>query len=165
MTPSRDVLVVGGGLVGAAAALGLARSGRTVVLVDRSRPSASTGRFGMDVRNIACSPASRTLLETLGVWSALHGAPYLRMCVWEERGTAALHFDAAEAGRTELGWILENGPTVEALWRQLEAEAGVEIRIGTLDGVSIDADRVQVTVDGRPCAGRLLVGVDGARSA
>ena len=165
MTSSHDVLLVGGGLVGAAAALGLARSGRSVVLVDRSRPKASAGRFGMDVRNIACSPASRALLEALGVWSSLHGAPYVRMCVWEERGTAALHFDAADAGRAELGWILENGPTVEALWQRLEAEAGVEIRIGTLDEIGVDADRVRVTVDGRSCTGRLLVGVDGARSA
>ncbi|MGE0624947.1 MAG: FAD-dependent oxidoreductase [Pseudomonadales bacterium] len=165
MTAIRDVLVVGGGLVGASAALGIAASGRSVTLVDRTRPEESAGRFGMDIRNIACSPASRSFLESLGVWSELVGAPYVRMSVWEERGTAELTFDAAEVGRAELGWILENGPTVAALWRRLDAAPEVEVVVGAIDAVQACAGSARVRVDGRMLEGRLLVGVDGARSA
>lgn len=165
MTRLRDVLVAGGGLVGAATALGLAASGRTVTLVDRARPEVSVGRFGMDIRNIACAPASRAFLEAVGVWSSLVAAPYVRMRVWEERGTAELDFDAVDAHREELGWILENGPTVRTLWDRLASEEGVEVVIGTLDGIDLDADRARVVVDGRSLDSRLLIGVDGARSA
>ncbi len=164
MSGVSDVLVVGGGLVGAATALGAAAAGRKVVLVDRTRPRESPGRFGVDIRNVACAPASRSLLESLGIWGELRPAPYVRMRVWEERGTAELDFDAADAGRTELGWILENGPTVQALWRHLEGEANVDIVVGKLDGIDVQGDGVRLGVDGRCLESRLLIGVDGARS-
>ncbi|MGD8831388.1 MAG: FAD-dependent oxidoreductase [Pseudomonadales bacterium] len=164
MTGVRDVVVVGGGLVGAATALGIARTGRTVTLVDRQRPTVSRGWLGMDIRNIACAPASRGLLESLGAWDPAAAAPYVRMHVWEERGTASLDFAAAEVGRSELGWILENSPTVTALWALLDAEPTVEIVLGELQALTADAEHVAIQVGVRHIQGRLLVGVDGARS-
>lgn len=163
-----EVLVVGGGLVGAVAALGVAATGRRVGLVDRASPlerqKASLGTFGMDIRNIACSPASRSLLEQVGVWQALAAAPYRRMEVWEERGTSALEFTAAEAGRTELGWILENSPTVLALWERIETHPGIDVLLGAVTAVEHGPDRVTVTVGRRSVYAKLLIGVDGARS-
>lgn len=164
-----DVLVVGGGLIGAVAALGIAATGRRVGLVDRVRPlenrGESRGAFGMDIRNIACSPASQALLDHVGVWSGLAAAPYQRMEVWEERGTSTLSFTAAEAGRAELGWILENSPTVLALWALIDAHPDIEVLLGTVTAVRLEADRVAVGLDDRSVSTRLLVGVDGARSA
>jgi len=160
-----DVAVVGGGLVGAAAALAIAGTGASTCLVDRARPEPSLGAFGMDIRNIACSPASQALLAGLGVFSDLTPAPYRRMEVWEERGTAVLEFSAEEAGRTELGWILENSPTVAALWARLERHPRVSIRLGAVTGLTCSEDQVRLSLAGEEFAARLLVGVDGARSA
>jgi ubiquinone biosynthesis UbiH/UbiF/VisC/COQ6 family hydroxylase len=165
VTGSFDVLVVGGGLVGATAALAIADRGLDVGLVDRTRPEPSRGAFGMDIRNIACSPASKALLGETGVWSELAPVPYSRMEVWEERGSAALEFTAEEAGRSELGWILENSPTVCALWERIERHPRLTIRLGEVRGVSLQADEAKVDLtDGALRAG-LIVGVDGARSA
>ena len=184
MTHPRDVAVVGGGLVGATAALGLARQGHRVTLIDQTRPAVRRGRLGMDIRNIACSPGSRSVLEGAGVWRELDPALYRRMVVWEERGTGTLNFTAAEAGRTELGWILENSPTVAALWAALAAEPGVEVVLGEVESLTIRADRVVVAVveiaadrvahggaehaaargSGREVQARLLIGADGGRS-
>ncbi|MDH3644780.1 MAG: FAD-dependent monooxygenase, partial [Gammaproteobacteria bacterium] len=90
MAHAADIVVVGGGLVGALAALGIAQAGRQVMLVDRNRPQRQRGELGIDVRNIAVSPASRQLLDQVGVWSALRAAPYSGMQVWEERGTRSM---------------------------------------------------------------------------
>ncbi len=165
MSGARDVIVVGGGLVGAVAALGLAALGRRVVLIDRSRPETQPGRFGMDIRNIACSPASRAVLESVVPWDRFDAAGYERMVVWEELGTAAMTFTAREAGRCELGWILENGPTLEALWSAIEANERIEVVFGTVTGIAATAAGIEVEVDGRRRKGGLLLGVDGARSA
>ena len=121
--------------------------------------------FAMDIRNIACSPASRALLETVGIWAELQATPYTRMAVWEERGTAELDFRAEDVGRTELGWILENSPVVTALWERLERHAAVQIRLGKVTGVSCAEDLVTVSLDAARVSARLLIGVDGARSA
>lgn len=159
-----DLAVIGGGLVGAVAALGLARAGRQVLLVDRARPELHLGRLGMDVRNIACSPGSRALLEAVGVWEALTGAPYRQMRVWEEQGTAEIVFTAADVGLSELGWILENSPTVIALWKMLERTPGVRILLGELSALEPGAEAVSLTVGSETVGSRLVIGADGARS-
>ncbi len=160
-----DVLVAGGGLVGATAALAIAATGARVGLLDVQQPAVNRGAFGMDIRNIACSPASQALLAELGIWSDLTPASYQRMEVWEERGTAALAFHADEVGRAELGWILENSPTVATLWARLEQHPGVSIHLGEVSGVTSSADSVEVSLGPESLSARLLVGVDGARSA
>lgn len=160
-----DVLVAGGGLVGAAAALAIAGTGARVGLLDAKRPTLDRAGFDMDIRNTACSPASQALLMELGVWRELEAVPYRHMSVWEERGTAALEFDAGEVERSELGWILENSPTVRSLWHHLEQHPGVDVRLGRVTGVTLGNDRVSVALESEKLSSRLLVGVDGARSA
>lgn len=160
-----DVIVVGGGLVGATAALAIADRGARVALLDVRHPELSHGEFGMDIRNIACSPASQALLANVGVWADLAPAPYVRMQVWEERGTAALEFGASDACRRELGWILENSPTVVALWSRIEDHPGIETRLGAVTGLHSDEDQVTISLGAEQMTARLLVGVDGARSA
>ncbi|MEM8769852.1 MAG: FAD-dependent oxidoreductase, partial [Pseudomonadota bacterium] len=164
MSGTYDVIVVGGGLIGAVAALGLAGAGRRVALVDRARPESQPGRLGMDIRNIACSPASRELLESVVSWDALDAASYDRMVVWEELGTAAMTFTAQEARRRELGWILENGPTLQMLWSAIEANDRIEPVFGRVTAIEATEKEIQLTLDSAPLTGRLLLGVDGARS-
>ena len=163
---SVDVLVVGGGLVGAAAALGAADLGLSVAVVERRRPERSKGRLGMDLRTVALAPASGTLLEELGVWQELGPTPYRSMRVWEERGAAEVRFAAEEVGRTELGWILEVSEVTTALWRRLEDSPGVTCLAGeSLAGLSPRADRVEGSLGGATLSARLVIGADGARSA
>ncbi len=175
----QDVAVVGGGLIGAAVALGLAAEGRQVLLIEPHRPRTVPGVLGMDLRTLALSPASRALLETLGVWGRVEAAPYRRMEVWEERGTRAMNFDAALAGRDELGWIVENGPLVEALWSAVEGQAAIRIHRGRLADVAVRTDDVvlellatdSAAAEPQPMApagqarARLLIAADGAASA
>lgn len=161
-----DVLIVGGGPVGAAAALGAAGLGLSVAVVERRRPQRGNGRLGMDLRTVALAPATQALLEELGIWGDLAPAPYRSMRVWEERGAAEIRFEAEEVGRTELGWILEVSRVTAALWRRLEDCSRVTCLIGEpLAGLKPRVDRVEVGLGGETLGARLVVGADGANSA
>ena len=165
-TDSFDALVVGGGLVGAAAALGVARLGFSVAVVERQRPAPARGRLGMDLRTVALSPASRMLLEELEVWGELTPAPYRSMHVVEERGAAEIRFDAGEVGREELGWILQVSEVAMALWRRLADSDRVTCLVGeSLAELSPGMDRVDGSLGSKRLGARLVVGADGARSA
>lgn len=160
-----DVAVVGGGLVGAVAALGLARQGRDVVLLEPVEPRPERGALGMDLRTVAVSPASRVLLEGLGVWGGFPAAPYRRMEVWEERGTRAITFDAAQVNRQELGWIVENGALVQALREALTQQSGISVRSARVAGVRPLPEQVRLSLDDGTVWARLVVAADGGASA
>lgn len=161
-----DVGIVGAGLVGAAAALGFARRGYSVLVVERNVPKLQRGTLGIDIRNVALSPASAALLGQLDVWgSVAAAAPYRRMHVWEERGTKAMDFSAAEVGRTELGWIVEQSPLATFLWQRLEDDSGVELMAGaSLTNLRAGDREVSFVAGDREIGVKLLVGADGARS-
>ncbi|HKL51361.1 MAG TPA: FAD-dependent oxidoreductase, partial [Wenzhouxiangellaceae bacterium] len=67
-TETFDALVIGGGTVGAAAALALARTGREVALIDRKQPEERASDAPLDPRVVAVSPGSKRLLEAVGAW-------------------------------------------------------------------------------------------------
>jgi 2-octaprenyl-3-methyl-6-methoxy-1,4-benzoquinol hydroxylase/2-octaprenylphenol hydroxylase len=157
--------VVGGGLIGAAAALGVANQGRRVLLVEPVEPHIQRGRLGIDLRTVAISPATRALLDTLGIWPALPAAPYRRMEVWEERGTRAMVFDAAEVSRDELGWIVENSPAAAALWQALRHHGNVTVSAAQVTDVAPGPERLDLKLGDGTAAARLLLAADGAASA
>ncbi|MEO5963024.1 MAG: FAD-dependent oxidoreductase, partial [Thermomonas sp.] len=174
-----DAVVAGGGVVGAATALMLAREGLSVALVEPRQPNAWSPET-RDLRVYAFAPDNAGLLEDLGVWPAVCGArvqPYRRMRVWDAAGGDALEFDADTLGQPQLGWIIENTLLVDRLWAALPAagvrvlcpariealqqdEAGVQLQLD--DGVELRA-RFAVAADGAQSALRGLAGIDCTR--
>jgi 2-polyprenylphenol 6-hydroxylase len=160
-----DVLVAGGGLVGASVALALARVGAKVVLVDRAEPPVMRGGLGFDIRTVALNAASVDLLNELDVFASLVACPFARVHVCEELGTRHIEFDAAEVARDELGWIVEVSPAVAELWRALRTEPRVTLTFGNIEAVAPATAAVDVVAgDDRISAG-LLIAADGARSS
>jgi 2-octaprenyl-3-methyl-6-methoxy-1,4-benzoquinol hydroxylase len=162
-----DAVVSGGGVVGAACALALARQGHEVVLVEPRRP-APWSRAQPDLRVYAIAPDGVTLLESLGAWNAIREArarPYRRMRVWDAAGGDALVFDADKLGRPVLGWIVEHGLLVDRLWQALE-DAGVRLRCpAQVAGCTRGTNGVAVLLqDGSTIDARLAIAADGAAS-
>jgi ubiquinone biosynthesis UbiH/UbiF/VisC/COQ6 family hydroxylase len=127
-----DVIIVGGGLVGAACAIALARQGQQVALLD-SKPLSSPAKEGSvedwDNRIYAISPGNAAWLATLGVWDMLDSnrvCPIENMEVWGDASTEPLQLKAYEANVAQLGFVLENRPLQRALWTGMK-KAGVEV--------------------------------------
>ena len=102
MTESRDIVIVGGGPVGAALALGLRASNLDVTLLDAQPPAAARD----DARFLALSYGSRLILERLGVWQALAAAtPIREISVSHQRGFGRVELSATEAQVPALGYV------------------------------------------------------------
>ncbi|MCK9563547.1 MAG: hypothetical protein M0R02_12610, partial [Bacteroidales bacterium] len=129
MTPSQfDVLIAGGGLVGAAQAVFLGRHpafrGQNIAVVEARPFSADLGGEPFDPRVVAVAESARARLAEAGVWSdalAARACPYRRMEVRDSAGTGAIHFDCADIHRPDLGHIVENSALLEPLHRAIEA--------------------------------------------
>jgi len=162
-----DVAIAGGGVVGAACALALARAGLEVALVE-PRPAARWSAAQPDLRVYALAPDNAALLGRLGVWPqvlAARAQPYRRMRVWDAAGGGELAFDAAAMARDELGWIVENDLLVDRLWAAL-ASAGVQLHCPSrVEAMEQDAAGVRLTLDdGSRLEARIAVAADGGAS-
>jgi ubiquinone biosynthesis UbiH/UbiF/VisC/COQ6 family hydroxylase len=164
-----DAVIVGAGMVGAAAALGLARAGLKVALVEQHPVSPPQTSEPVDARVVALAPHSQQLLSQLGVWNevlAVRASPYVRMEVIDPAGGSSLSFAAADQGWPCLGHIVENRLIAGMLWRALEREPGIRLLLGdVLDGFDLDGQGARLRLhSGGDLRTRLLIGADGVRS-
>ncbi|HWU74987.1 MAG TPA: UbiH/UbiF/VisC/COQ6 family ubiquinone biosynthesis hydroxylase [Rhodanobacter sp.] len=175
--PALDVAVVGGGMVGAAAALALARGGLRCALLETRVPGAWNPARELDLRVVGLASSSIDLLNDLGVWTSIRAARagrYQRMHVWDAESGAAIDFDAAAEGRDALGYIVENQLVQWTLWQALEqldaGGAGTSSGVRRLcpaevSGFEVAEDRIQLQLaDGDTLSAALLVAADGAAS-
>ena len=171
-----DILIVGGGPVGACAGALLARgtrgaTGLSVALLEPRPPGRIAADARPDPRVVALSRASERLLKRTGSWEQIPPArlsAYERMRIWHESippsSPAVLVFDAADVGEPNLGYIAESRALQAALLAAF-AESGGHIEPLPFTALSIDEDHVQVSTPRGTLTARLVVGADGAQSA
>ncbi|TBR09032.1 MAG: FAD-dependent oxidoreductase, partial [Lysobacter sp.] len=162
-----DIAVVGGGVVGAAAALAFARDGWSVALVESHRPRPWSSDVP-DLRVYAIAPDSMALLDAIGIGTTVRSTraqAYRRMEVRDAAGGGALAFDADRFGRRELGWIIEHGLLVDRLWAALET-SGVTVHApARVTGFEQEDAQAALHLDGdRRLRARLIVAADGGDS-
>lgn len=161
-----DIVVIGGGLVGAAFALAAARSGRHVTLLEGREPHAPAVD-GWDSRIYAISRASQTLLAEVGAWQRAPAERIQPVSAMDVRGDGAgqLQFSALDSGLSELTWIVESGQLQWALWRQLQDSSVDIVAPARPVAVTWEVQHAAVQLeDGRTLRAQLLVGADGAQS-
>lgn len=165
-----DVIVAGAGLVGAATALGLARAGMRVAVIEPRRPTPWQADNPPDLRVFAISPASADLLTQLGIWPAVLAAraqPYHRMQVWDAAAPQdSLTFHGEQAGASALGHIVEQSVIQTMLWQALERQPGIVLQCpAQILALHRDPRGVEVELDhGVHLQARLLIGADGSAS-
>ncbi|MGI9204652.1 MAG: UbiH/UbiF/VisC/COQ6 family ubiquinone biosynthesis hydroxylase [Woeseiaceae bacterium] len=173
MKNAAEVLIVGAGMVGLAAANLLARDARlSVTVVDAGERPAFSIENDVSLRVSAIAPGSSKLLSSIGAWNditKMRVCPYTEMKVWDVAGHAdgpeTLSFDAAEFALPELGFIVENLAIQAALLQQLETTSATIYFETKIDSIRRSGDRYDVELEtARKLKPDLLIGADGAKS-
>ncbi|MBS1062059.1 5-demethoxyubiquinol-8 5-hydroxylase UbiM [Gluconobacter wancherniae] len=161
-----DAIIAGGGPVGLACAISLARDGRKVCVVERSSVDVLANP-PFDGREIALTHHASNWLKGVGAWDQI---PQASICPMHTArietgaaGGAPLLFDAPATGPDALGHLVANHLIRRALYRVAATVPGLEIRAGQgIDTARHDARMAQVTlVDGSVLDADLLIAADG----
>jgi ubiquinone biosynthesis UbiH/UbiF/VisC/COQ6 family hydroxylase len=172
MSNDCDVCVIGGGSVGKASALALAREGYRVALLSPEGQRAAYAGGGdapWDLRVYALNHVAHRLLSSLKVWDAMDPtriAPVDAMSVHgDDAARGHLDFDAYGARVGALAWIIEDGNLNQALDSALRFANGVTPLSGRAVALSRNDQRAEITLDnGSKIHASLVLGADGANS-
>jgi len=170
MIDSCDVLIIGGGLVGASLAIALDDVGLSVALAEAVPPRVDL-QPSHDERNLALARATVNALEALGVWDhvAARATPIRRIHVSRHGEFGAARLSAATHGLDAFGAVLPARELGNGLLARLDAcRQLVRIAPAQLTAVAGSESAVDATLksaDGeRIVRARLLVGADGTAS-
>ena len=169
LTENYDIVICGGGMIGAALATQLAPQGFNIAVIEAHKPQTFDLSQRFDLRISALSPQSQRVMQTTKAWDTLQGmrlCPYRRMRVWEVEGFGDLTFDAAHVGADQLGHIAENRLVQLSLWHALSDFPNVQLLCPAVPVAferSANGTRIELDTGATLCA-RLVVGADGAQS-
>ncbi|CAH9049522.1 3-demethoxyubiquinol 3-hydroxylase [Pseudoalteromonas sp. CIP111854] len=163
------VVIVGGGMVGAAAAIKLARQGAQVTVLEKHLIDAQheLSNEQVDIRISAINRFSEVLLEELGAMPKLRQsrlAPYQQLEAYEHPNNTLL-FDAADISQTHLGHLIENKLIQASLWAQFtEYDVKVEQVSMPPKALEQNLDSITLHYDAHHYQADLLIAADGGRS-
>ena len=175
MKPDFDIVVVGGGMVGACVAALLADQRELadlrIALLESKPPTLPPSSTDIDLRVSALSPASQHILQAAGAWPKISSSalsPYTEMTVWDAsakpHSPGSIHFSASATSEPYLGHIVENQRIQWALYES-PAFRRVTLLRAELTQLAFEDERVLISLsDGRQIGAALVIGADGADS-
>lgn len=178
--PHYDILIAGGGMVGASMAIALTGLGLDIAVVE-AVPMRSPEQPSYDERATAFSAGSRRILEQMALWPALaeHATPIKHIHVSERGRFGMSRLHAADEGVEALGYVIPNrvfgGALYEFVGRndsvsmlcpaRVESvaveKAWAEVRLAAGDREAVTRAKLVIVADGArsPLRERLGIGV------
>jgi len=161
-----DVIILGGGLVGATLALALDAHGLTSTVIDPADPAVMLAA-GFDGRASAIASASGRMLDAIGIGAVLagHGCAIRHIRVSDGLEPGKLDF-RPDAGDGALGTMYENKLLRTALFEAATAAKHVDLRMQTraVDVVRGPAGVVATLDSGASVSAPLLIAAEGRNS-
>ena len=165
-----DLLIIGGGLVGASLACALAGQGLRIGLVEAA-PFAAARHPSYDDRVLALAYGARRIFEGLGLWDAIaaDATPILTVHISEQGAPGIARLSHRDEGVAALGYVAEARLLGAALRNRLAALPEVEVLCpARLESIDIQPAAARVTVrsgeDSLALTAALVAAADGARS-
>lgn len=165
-----DCVLAGGGMVGASAAVALARAGQRVALLEPQLPRSLTPDAPRQLRVSALSLATVKWLQQQGIWAHVDNdrlGVYRAMQVWDARTGQILDFSADLTREPALGVIVENQNLVQAAWHGLARHGVEQLLPDHIQALHADEARGRLrieTASGHMLAAQMLALADGANS-
>jgi 2-octaprenyl-6-methoxyphenol hydroxylase len=176
----KQIVIVGGGLVGLCTALALNRFAERIVILEPGQLKPQEG-VGLNARSIALSASSEQIFKSLGVWSKLsvntNSIQHIHISSAGYFGITRLH--ACDQGRDSMGHVIEYNALLETLLLEtkqishLKLAESIKVRqLQQTDGgcrIVIENNNDQseeytadllVIADGAQSSTRQLIGID-----
>lgn len=161
-----DIIINGGGLIGASAALALVQHGFKIALIESTPFNiVKIPQSGWDERIFAISPINRQFLQTLKCWpSNKRICPITAMQIRGDKG-GSLYFSAKDVKIEALAWIVEQRNLLNLLWKNLSQSSVVLLTNTKPLAYRIEREKVLLTLEhNKTLWAKLLIGADGASS-
>ena len=164
MTKNTDIIIIGGGLVGASMGLVLAQAGIDCHIIENSpRGKAINSEF--DGRSSAVSEASYRLLSDIGISGIIkdEGEPILDIFVVDGYSKSSVHYDHAQIGDLPFGYIVPNATLRSALINKVESQKNLSISYETsAENISYGEHEAMASLtNGEELAAKLIIAADG----
>ncbi len=167
-----DIVIAGGGMIGASLALALAPLGLRVAVVEAVARGESR-QPSFDDRSTALSRSTQRMFEAMGLWEEVISAatPIRRIHVSDQGRFGFSHIDAAQQGVDALGYVVINRVLGDVLQSALAHAGTVDIRCpARVSEVETGDELASVRIDTangshRDLSCKLVVAADGANSA
>jgi 2-octaprenylphenol hydroxylase len=159
-----DILIVGGGMIGLAAAIALQKTGLQIAVLD-TQPDTLATSTGYDLRVISINQATVDFFVEHQVWDSIHQqrvSPFEKMRVWADN--SELSFAADELDQPELGFIVENRVIRHALWERAAQINTIDLLCPIQLKHVVINEQVQLETDQGLLTANLIIGADGAHS-
>lgn len=158
-----DILVIGAGMVGAAAALGLSQQGYRVTVVEPQFVRELDANAGYDLRISAVTTDNIELLKRLGAWSyieALRKHPFTELAVRREGDEWLV---IGEGRNTLLGYMLENTVIQHGLYLAMQAHPNIRLLETQLTQLNSEQGQAELASE-EHIRFSWVIGCDGAQS-
>jgi 2-octaprenyl-6-methoxyphenol hydroxylase len=167
-----DIVIAGGGMVGASLALALAPLGLRVAVVEPVSRAADT-QPSFDDRSTALSRSTQRMYEAMQLWDDIAAAatPVTRIHVSDKGRFGFSHIDAEEQQVEALGYVVINRVLGAVLQNAMDKTPTLDVLCpARIVGTRLGPESAIVSIeysDGRAkeLASRLLVAADGAKSS
>ncbi len=166
-----DVIIIGGGLVGASLAVALKSSGKRILLVE-SGLSGCHDQPDSDQRTIALTHGSKLVFSAMGVWEGIASqkAETIKDIHVSNRGhLGQTHLSHYHVGTDALGYVVPAGVLSQTLWQELQSISNLTLCCpGNASEIVQGPTHCTVTLalpeTTRHVTARLVVFADGGRS-
>ena len=169
MNSHYNIVIVGGGVIGAACARALATLPLRIAMVEAVEKSVVIDANDYDARSIGLTRASQQLLQSLGLWQALsaHATPLQHIHVSDQGHFGAVRLHAADHDLETFGYVVGMCYLQQALQQALQQQENLQLFCpASVQALQQQETGVTVTLhDGRQLHTSLVIAADGQRSS